>query len=520
MIRFESNAGQFFLKAALALGLMAGAGMEAGAQQVVRVAGAQMTLQPGAKLVIKGGISFSGPAAVNHQGTISLCSHPISGGAHWLDSTSGGVITGGNGLVELNGTLPPLQIISGKTVFPGLLLNNRGTELHQSTVVSGQLNLESGLVYFLNATDTLTVTNTATGSIASGNNFATSWVNGRLTRRTATTGIYHFPVGKLVGDSLYAPVQIQKINNNSAAYTISYLPQTPPDNLNFLNPPIDHISSLEYWSIESDAPAGSANDDCSLSLSWRSFSQVNSSPLTRDSLLVAHYVNNAGFRWEPEFNTGLPNIVSGSPAFGYVTTNQPVSNFTSTHSNFTLGTSSPFNVLPVKLLNWNVWLENSRVIQHWEVENDRDVVKYEIEKSASGLAFHTLAGQPASRSIGRSAYRSIDPRPNPGWNYYRLKIYDSRGRNAYTEVRKILLPPAGTMALRPNPVNNQLTLTLPAPPQSGDRIRILNATGQQVMELPAMQQQVQISVSRLGAGNYVVQYLSRGKVVVVGMVKE
>lgn len=500
--------------------LIAGISLPASAQQVMRVAGAQMVLQPGARLVIKGGISFSGLASVNHQGTISLYSHPVSGTAHWLDSTAGGVITGGNGLVELKGTLPSLQIISGKTVFPRLELNNRGTEIHQSTTVSKQLNLESGLVYFQNATDTLTVTNTAISSIASGNGFATSWVNGRLTRRTATTGIYHFPVGKLIGDSLYAPIQIQKTNSNSASYTAVYLPQTPPDNLNFLNPPIDHISYLEYWTIESDAPGGSADDDCTLSLSWRSFSQVNSSPLTRDSLLVAHYVNNAGFRWEPEFNTGLPNIVTGSTTFGYVTTNQIVNNFTSTHSNFTLGSSSPFNVLPVKLLNWNVWLQNGRVSLNWEMENDRDVVRYEVEKLISGSNHQILATQMANRITGRSNYRAIDPQPARGWNYYRLKYYDDRGRSYYAEVKKIWLPFAGSITLYPNPARNQLILNLPEPPQPGDKIRILNAAGQWVMDLPATQQQVLVSVSRLSAGKYWVQYWSRGKMISCSMVKE
>jgi Secretion system C-terminal sorting domain len=500
--------------------LSCGMALAANGQQVMTVQSAQMTAGPGSQIVVRGGITFTGTASLNHNGVLRLQRNSTSGVSNWLDSTAGGVLSGtGQVLFESNTTQ---QQFYGNTNFYDFTINNgAGLLLNSDLRVSNTASFEQGLV--TTGSNVFIVSNPALNAVQSSTSFTDTWVEGTLRRNINQSGVeYLFPIGKVKAGPglLYAPVKINKFNTTAVNYEATYLPVTPPDRLNFINPPIDHISSLEYWQIKSISPPGPLDDDCLLSLSWRTYSVVSADAATRDSLLVAHYMNNAGFRWEPEFNILAANNVSGSVAFGYVTTNKPVGIFSVGEDLFTLGTRSPFNVLPVNLLEWNVALRNKEAVQSWKVENDAEVARYEVEHSAAGIGFSKIATVNSNRSSGIADYTSVHTAPLPGWNFYRLKIIDRNGRGSYTDVRRVWLPRTGEMNVYPNPAQNFVIVSLPDMPRPGDVVRIVDMRGVVLKQVTAMGQQVRLDLSALARGNYVVQVLSGGQLSTVGIVKE
>lgn len=481
------------------------------AQKIATAKNVQLVSTPGVQLVLKGGMAFSGNTAWKDSGTTTLKADPVSGLADWQDSTATGVLVNAYGSILFSNHTNTQQIF-GPTTFYTLTTDGMGINLRQSNEVKNNLQLNNGLVYFSNAFDSIYISSTALSAITSTGNFATSWVHGKLARNTSNSAlVYVFPVGKIKGsDSLFAPVSLQKGNNNNAVFTTEYFPTTPADHFNFLNPPIDHISEQEYWQISSDK-LGGLDDDARLTLTWRPYSVVGTSAATRDSLLVAHYINNSGFRWEPEFDVNQANIVSGTVSSGFITTNIFVTSFIQAHKNFTLGSRSPFNKLPLEYLGWNVTARNNTAAVQWNVINDADVLYYEVERSLTGSLFAQINHTVALNYSGNGAYSVIDVTPQPGWNFYRIKITGRNNRSYYTGIKKVFIGEGFATSVYPNPVSGVLNIQFSKMPVNA-RMEITDAAGRLITGKAILGLHTVINTSTWANGLYLlrVQYEGGG----------
>lgn len=447
------------------------------AQKIATAKNVQLVSTPGVQLVLKGGIAFSGNTAWKDSGTTTLNANPVAGLSDWQDSTASGVLVNSYGTTIFNNSVNTTQIL-GPTTFYNLVTNGSGLNLRQSNEIKNNLQLNSGLVYFSNAADSIYVSNTALAAITSSGSYATSWVHGKLARNTSNNAVvYEFPVGKIRAaiDSLYAPIRIQKVNNNAAIYTTEYFPATPADHLNFMNPPIDHISEQEYWQISSNI-LGGPDDDARLTLTWRPYSVVGTSPATRDSLLIAHYINNSGFRWEPEYDVNQANIVSGTTSSGFITSNINVGSFIQAHKNFTLGSRSPFNKLPLEYFDWTVSGHNQTAQIQWNIINDADVLHYEIERSLTGALLTKINNTAALHYAGNGAYAVTDAAAQPGWNFYRIKITGKNNRSYYSDIKKVFIGEALAASVYPNPATDLLHIQFSRLPANA-RLEITDAAG-------------------------------------------
>jgi Secretion system C-terminal sorting domain len=481
------------------------------AQQIAGARNVQLVTQPATQLVLKGGISFTGTSLLTHKGTVTLLSNPVSGTANWLDSTAGVMNISSNGLVAFKGG-SSLQQVYGPTRFDSLTIQNTGIHLLQSNEVRQCLDLRQGLIYFLNTSDSIYISNPSltaivynTDSLATG-----SWVHGKLSRRmNSTAGAYFFPIGKILsGDSLYAPVRIEKQNTGAATFSAQYIPAVPFDRNN-KNPVIDHISSQEYWEITSHNFASSGDDDVVLSISWRDYSVVSPTAIIRDSLLVAHYYfDGAFFQWQPEFNPALPNNINGNVSFGYIKTNKIVGDFSMPHLRFTIGTRSPQNLLPLTLLDWNAVKQNRTAVCSWTVSDDRAVEVYQVQRSADGTLFNTIGTVSSRRQPGNSNYIITDHAPLPGRNYYRLKAMGN-GLTNYSAARMLNFDNTQDWVIYPNPATELLNVKLPVSSRSA-KLRITDAGGKLVAERNVTGLLVQINISALASGIYYMELLQPG----------
>lgn len=464
-------------------------------------------------IVSKGGISLIGSTSFAQHGKLTLLSNPVSGNSDWLDSTTGVITPLSTGMVSFKG-VTATQNITGPTTFYGLTIEGAGVNLNQSNEVRNQLNLNNGLIYITNRDDSIYVSNPVLTSVSyTVNPFTTtSWVHGKLSRRAITAGaIYEFPIGKILGDSLYAPLKVEKQNGGGVTYSAQYFPQLPI-NRSSRNPYFHHISELEFWEITSHNFAIPADNYSRLSLSWRTYSDVSLNPTHWDSLVIAHYIDPAAddiYIWEPEINAPIATIEPGSTFnFGYFHNAKFIGDFTMPHLNFTIGTRTINNALPVNLLSYQVQLlTNQKVLNSWKIINDVPVDHYKVERSTDMINYSPLGNIVAARTSGTNNYTFTDPTPAAGWNYYRLKIVENT-REYYSAVRTVFIGRDNQFTLFPNPAQDHIFVNLPPFTGSQISLSLIDNQGRLISTITPQSTTVRLTLTKLAAGLYYIRYQS------------
>jgi len=477
-------------------------------QQVARASDVQMVAEAGTKIVIEGGISFTGASNWVNNGETHLYKTTVPSPEGWLDSTAAGVLDlTSTGNVFFRGT--NRQSFYGNTKFYNLTIRNSiGDTLLSSCEVRNNLNLDTGFIFTRSGygTDSLLVSNPAINAIASTSNHTRSWVNGRLSRTGNVVGsssvFYLFPIGKT--DSLYAPIKLEKVDANTNTWTAEYWYTPPFDRTNIFFPPIDHISEVEYWEITSNNQ-GTSDDDGRLSLSWRGQSYVSSTPGIRDSLLVAQYIDRPGFIWDVPGLWATGNTTGTDSLFGYVRSNATSNNYSLDERRFTLASYSKYNALPARLLYFTAIADGNKVRLNWEAANEQETDRYEVEKSlnATNFSFLSLVN---SRQLSQSAYADFDNSPAMGWNYYRLKIIDKSGSYFYSPVRPVKFDKGlEQVKLFPVPATTVLNIQLPTTYINSTTLQVIAVDGKFIASMKPAANMVILNVQPLASGTYFIQ---------------
>ena len=248
-------------------------------------AGSTINLQRGINLTNAGNLFL-----VNSNSTLQTGSNVINGiGTFRLNSNGNLGIGSANGIAattaagniqtgtrdfntgasyEYNGSAAQVTGDGLPATINGLKINNiNDVSLTNSTLVSSLLTLVSGNL-ITTAGQVLTLDNTAIVSSSSdiygktdeGN--GGSYIDGPVKINMNTAAIKAAP--------LFLPVRIQKINSGAVTYTVQYFHARYPDLI--AEPPLDHVSAIEYWSVLSNV-SGTISD-AKLTLSWRPVSSV------------------------------------------------------------------------------------------------------------------------------------------------------------------------------------------------------------------------------------------------------
>ena len=140
--------------------------------------------------------------------------------------------------------------------------------------------------------------------------------------------------------------------------------------------------------------------------------------------------------------------------------------------------------LPVYIIEVTATRNADRSIAvKWKVENEVNINKYEVERSADGRTFTSILTNAASApSNGSAAYSKNDLSPLVADNYYRIKAISNDGTVSYSEIVKVSndqLAPA--IAVYPNPVvNKKLQLRFTNQQPGKFQLTLSNKLGQQV----------------------------------------
>ncbi len=208
-------------------------------------------------------------------------------------------------------------------------------------------------------------------------------------------------------------------------------------------------------------------------------------------------------------------------------TNTVATNLVSAGANFAFRgiaftPGSDLVAIPVELMTFKGSLIHDKANLQWITASERNAKEFIVEKSTNGKEFNAIGTVAAKNSAVKSNYTFDDAQLSEDINYYRLKMMDFDGSYKYSPVVAIKLGGKGVKGLSvfPNPVANTLTIDHTAAADDAT-IRIFSLAGSSIIQYNVAKNATQTSVdaSQLPAGQYFINYISKGMSVTTSFVK-
>ena len=135
--------------------------------------------------------------------------------------------------------------------------------------------------------------------------------------------------------------------------------------------------------------------------------------------------------------------------------------------------------LPVDFISFTGKLLMDKTIRvDWKAETDVRHNYFDVEKSINNFTFSSIG-----RVTGKPTYYLVDPSPNIGNNYYRIKQVDIDGKYTYSKIINIVYDPSAfTMQIYPNPIKDVLNLKVSLPGADNIQLQVTDMQGQVVLK--------------------------------------
>ncbi|MFT3680678.1 MAG: T9SS type A sorting domain-containing protein [Ferruginibacter sp.] len=180
-----------------------------------------------------------------------------------------------------------------------------------------------------------------------------------------------------------------------------------------------------------------------------------------------------------------------------------------------------FSVVFKKRVNFgavNALADNADALINWEVTDQNDIDRYEVESSADNIEFKQASTIQVNGKSQQPAYSVVDPNLAPGTYYYRIKAVGTDGEEIKSDVVKVKIMRADApMYVFPNPVtDNIIRLRMNKQEPGYYSVKLLAFNGQlitaKVINYAGGSGNVDIQPGqKLAAGTYQVQVINPGK---------
>jgi hypothetical protein len=169
---------------------------------------------------------------------------------------------------------------------------------------------------------------------------------------------------------------------------------------------------------------------------------------------------------------------------------------------FIQATGTPLAIKLGKITATNLGASN-RV--DWNTLSEELTDKFELQRSADGSSFETIADLKSNGISSRYTY--MDNTPLPGNNYYRLLMKEANGNRTYSEVVKAFVRISGfSVEAFPNPVSHELTVRVSGVQGSDASVQVTDVTGKLVKTIMMNKSEETISMGSLPNGIYLIKY--------------
>lgn len=139
----------------------------------------------------------------------------------------------------------------------------------------------------------------------------------------------------------------------------------------------------------------------------------------------------------------------------------------STASNLDVGQTYPSlttaAVLPINITSFTVTKDGKRIKLEWSTASEQNNDKFEIERSADGIKWKTIATKNGSGNSSQvNSYQVYDNSPANGLNFYRIQQYDFDGHSHVSDIKTIkMFASSGTLiSVSPNPSSSGINFTI------------------------------------------------------------
>jgi len=181
---------------------------------------------------------------------------------------------------------------------------------------------------------------------------------------------------------------------------------------------------------------------------------------------------------------------------------------------------APAIVLPVQLTNFMAVRNEGKVLLSWATALEKNFDHFTIQRSTDGKEYKDIAlvfsGEELN-TVRNYQYKDALSAINATVIYYRLQIVDRSGEITYSPVRMIRMAETsnpGQLTVAPNPVADQLHVTLPAAWQ-GKAVTLevysLNGVRMQQVNVSKASQTEELRMGSLPKGAYLVMASSNGQ---------
>jgi hypothetical protein len=138
-----------------------------------------------------------------------------------------------------------------------------------------------------------------------------------------------------------------------------------------------------------------------------------------------------------------------------------------------------FYGLPVHLTSFTATVLNGKVQLNWQVSEQLNILKYDVETSTDGNNFSVLGTVAA---VSASRYAFTHGMPVNGINFYRLKIIENDGSFKYSKIVTAEINNASCVQVLPNPFTNSIHMIVALSNPSPVNTVIFDATGRKIYE--------------------------------------
>lgn len=174
-----------------------------------------------------------------------------------------------------------------------------------------------------------------------------------------------------------------------------------------------------------------------------------------------------GLRWS-NIGGGVDDITNFSIGAATLVSNEFTNLGTGT---FTLGWN--YTALPVNLLAFDAKLVGKKVHLDWVAQSEKEVKFYQVERSVDGRNFKPIGKLQAYKSKQQTQHYSfIDPAPQEGLNYYRIRQVDAHGAARRSRMVEVKVAVSRRLEAFPNPTSKIEDLQVLVPAESGDKVVI------------------------------------------------
>lgn len=133
------------------------------------------------------------------------------------------------------------------------------------------------------------------------------------------------------------------------------------------------------------------------------------------------------------------------------------------------------SVLPVEMLSFVAEDQTQGIDLKWETEALATDYTFELEWSGDAYLFESMGTLTAN--AGETAFNYTHESPQPGMNYYRLRMIDANGDESYSEIRQVEHEKNHFVQVYPNPTASEINLGLRLYETSEVAVRVLDASG-------------------------------------------